>query len=104
MWEKNLRERMDVCTKKKSRNKSFCVAQQATDSAFSLLWLRSLAPIGPLAWEPPYAPGATLKRQKTNKKKKKKENIAKIDITQISLKSRFSKLSKLCELLELYLL
>ena len=28
------------------------------------------APMGPLAWEPPYAMGAVLKRQKTKKKKK----------------------------------
>ena len=40
-----------------------------------LVWLRSgiavavagAAPIGPLAWEPPYATGAALKRQKTKK-------------------------------------
>ena len=29
--------------------------------------------IGPLAWEPPYAAGAALKRQKDKKKKKKKK-------------------------------
>ena len=38
----------------------------------TLLWLwrkpAATAPIGPLAWEPPYAAGAALKRQKTNKK------------------------------------
>ena len=41
----------------------------------ALLWLRcrlaAVAVIGPLAWEPPYAAGAALKRQKTKKKKKK---------------------------------
>ena len=35
-----------------------------------LLWLwrrlATTASIGPLAWEPPYAEGAALKRQKTN--------------------------------------
>ena len=35
----------------------------------SLLWLwhrpAAVAPIGLLAWEPPYAAGAALKRQKT---------------------------------------
>ena len=31
------------------------------------------APIGHLAWRPPYAAGAALKRQKTKKKKKKKK-------------------------------
>ena len=41
----------------------------------ALLWLWSrpaaAAPIRPLAWEPPYAAGAGLKRQKTEKKKVK---------------------------------
>ena len=35
------------------------------------LWCRlvATAPVGPLAWEPPYAVGTTLERQKqTNKK------------------------------------
>ena len=37
-----------------------------------LLWHRPVAtaPIQPLAWEPPYAVGAALKRQKDKKKKK----------------------------------
>ena len=29
-------------------------------------WLVAAAPNGPLAWEPPYAKGAALKRQKKN--------------------------------------
>ena len=39
-----------------------------------LLWCRlaTTAPIRPLAWQPPYAAGVALKRQKTKKKKKKK--------------------------------
>ena len=41
-----------------------------------LLWLwcrpAAIAPIRPLAWEPPYATGAALKRQKDQKKKKKR--------------------------------
>ena len=38
------------------------------------LWRRpaAVAPIRPLAWEPPYATGMTLKRQNKKKKKKKK--------------------------------
>ena len=40
-----------------------------------LLWLwhrlAAVVPIGPLAWEPPYAASVTLKRQETKKKKKK---------------------------------
>ena len=44
-----------------------------------LLWLwctpAAVAPIRSLAWEPPYAVGAALKRQKTkNKTKQKTEN------------------------------
>jgi len=41
-----------------------------------LLWLwyrpAAVARIRPLAWEPPYAMGTALKRQKTGEKKKKK--------------------------------
>ena len=42
----------------------------------ALLWpwrrLAIIAPIGPLAWKPPYAAGVALKR-KTKKKKERKE-------------------------------
>ena len=54
-----------------------------SDPALLWLWRRPVAtaPIGPLAWEPPYAAGAaqeiatttTTKRQKKKKKKKKKK-------------------------------
>ena len=39
------------------------------------LWRRAaaIAPIRPLAWEPPYATGAALEKAKRQKKKKKKE-------------------------------
>ena len=39
----------------------------ASDLAWLWLWPRSaaVAPIRPLAWEPPYAMGVALKRQKT---------------------------------------
>ena len=40
-------------------------------SDLGLLWLwrrqAGTGPIGPLAWEPPYAAGVALKRQKGNK-------------------------------------
>ena len=41
------------------------------------LWRRlaAIAQIRPLAWEPPYALGVAVKRQKTKKKKKKKRNL-----------------------------
>ena len=42
-----------------------------------LLWLwcgpAATAQIRPLAWEPPYAVGAALKKQKTKKKKKERK-------------------------------
>ena len=54
-----------------------------SDLVLLWLWRRlvATAPIGPLAWEPPYAAGAAQeiatttkdKRQKTKKKKKRKE-------------------------------
>ena len=51
-------------------------------SAPVLLWLwhrlAAVAPIGPLAWEPPYAAGVALKRQKDKKKKKCSEPWFKI--------------------------
>ena len=52
------------------------LAQWVKDLALLWLWHRSAAttPIGPQAWEPPYAADAALKRQKSQKKKKRKEN------------------------------
>ena len=43
----------------------------------SLPWLAALAPVQPLAWERPYAPGMALKRQ-TDRKKEEKEGQIKI--------------------------
>ena len=42
------------------------LAQRVKDLAWLWLWCRpaAAAPIGPLAWEPPYASGAALKRKK----------------------------------------
>ena len=41
----------------------------------AVLWCRLVATalIGPLSWEPPYAAGVALRRQKT--KKKKSQNV-----------------------------
>ena len=49
--------------------------RRGSDPALLWLWRRreATAPIRPLAWEPPYAAGAALKRQKTNKEEKKKK-------------------------------
>ena len=54
-----------------------CGAGRRCGSDLALLWLwhrpAATAPVGPLAWEPPYATGVALQRQKTKKKKRKKE-------------------------------
>ena len=50
-----------------------CGVGHRCDSNPTLLWLwrmqEATAQIQPLAWEPPSAPGAALKRQKTKKRK-----------------------------------
>ena len=48
--------------------------RRSSDPALLWLWCwpAATAPIGPLAWEPPYAAGEALK----SKKKKKEERIA----------------------------
>ena len=47
--------------------------RHGSDPTLLGLWLRpaATAPIGPLAWKPPYAVGLTLKIQKTTKILKK---------------------------------
>ena len=47
-------------------------AQWVKDLALLWLWCRlaAVAPIRPLAWEPPHAAGQALKRQKTKKKER----------------------------------
>ena len=55
------------------------LAQWVKDLALLWLWCRlvAAAPIRALAWEPPYATGTALKRQKDktkNKKQKTKQN------------------------------
>ena len=49
--------------------------RRSLDLVLLRLWRRpaATAPIQPLAWEPPYATGAVLKRQKDKKKKKKEK-------------------------------
>ena len=46
------------------------LSRGSLDLALLWLWCRpvAVAPIQPLAWEPPYAAGVALKRQKTKKK------------------------------------
>ena len=59
-----------------------CGVGQRFSSDPALLWLwyklAATGPIRPLAWEPPYAADAALKRQKTGKKKKKKKDVVRI--------------------------
>ena len=45
--------------------------RRGSDPVLLWLWRRpaATAPIRPLAWEPPHAAGAALKRQKDKKKK-----------------------------------
>ena len=44
--------------------------RHSLDLVWLWLWPAAVAPIGPLALEPPYAVGAALKRQKIKKEKK----------------------------------
>ena len=64
------------------------LAQWVKDPVLLWLWCRpaAIAPIRPLAWEPPYATSVALKRQdktrqdKKEKRKKEKEKERKADI------------------------
>ena len=46
--------------------------RRGLDLTWLWLWPTAIASIQPLAWEPPYAPSAALKRPKKEKEKKKK--------------------------------
>ena len=63
--------------------------RSGSDSALLWLWHRpaALALIRPLAWEPPYAVGAALKRQKDQKKKK--INLRSAHPMKISFRSKW---------------
>ena len=56
-----------------------------SDLALLWLWSATTAPIRPLAWEPPYALGVTLKRQKDTPQKK--EEREREDTTKIRNKN-----------------
>ena len=51
--------------------------RHGSDPELLLLWQRlaATAPIGPLAWEPPYAAGAGLEKAKRQGKKKEEEEV-----------------------------
>ena len=54
----------------------WCRSQKRLSPELLWLWCRpaAVAPIRPLAWEPPYAAGMALKRQKTKNKQTNKKN------------------------------
>ena len=53
------------------------LAQWVRDLALLWLWCRlaATAPIRPLAWEPPYATGTALKRQKKKRQYRDRKNL-----------------------------
>ena len=72
--------------------------RRGSDPMLLWLWCRlaATAPIRPLAWEPPYAEGVALKRQKTkqnktkqNKTKKKNPKRKQLYSNKIKLKIKF---------------
>ena len=52
--------------------------RRGLDRTLLWLWCRPVAtvPIGPLAWEPPYAAGVALEKNKTKKQTNKKKHNA----------------------------
>ena len=52
--------------------------RHGSDPVLLWLWCRlaDTAPIGPLAWEPPYAVGMALEKAKKKKERKKERNKA----------------------------
>ena len=61
--------------------------RRGSDPALLWLWCRlvATAPIGPLAWEPPYAAGAAQEIAKRPKKKKKKYGFLVVQIISFLL-------------------
>ena len=62
-----------------------CGVSQRRGSDLALLWLwrrlAAIAPIRPLAWEPPDATNAALKRQNNNNNKKLCYSLEALDLT-----------------------
>ena len=59
-------------------------AQWVKDPTLQWLWCRpaAVAPIRSLAWEPPYAVGAALKKTKDKRQKKKKKERIYVCVTR----------------------
>ena len=64
--------------------------RRGSDLALLWLWCRlaAVAPIGPLAWEPPYATGVALEKTKRDKKKEK-ENETQIFFLSLVMRTIF---------------
>ena len=73
-----------------------CGVGQRRGSDPTLLWLwcrlAATAPIRPLAWEPPYASGAALEKDKKTKKKKKKDVLYHRG-NKVSIKKKYNNLN-----------
>ena len=54
------------------------MSRHGSDLALPWLWRRqaATAPIGPLAWEPPYAAGAALEMAKRQKEEKRNGSVS----------------------------
>ena len=60
--------------------------RRGSDPVWLWPWLADVAPIGPLAREPPYAVGAALKRQQ----QQKKVNLVVLHLIMVAFKSAIS--------------
>ena len=70
--------------------------RRGSDLALLWLWCRpaAVAPIQPLAWEPPYAVGAAQEIAKKPKKKKKKKKKKKTQAKKNKKKKKKKKIKK----------
>ena len=72
--------------------------RRSSDPALLWLWckLAAIALIWSLAWEPLYATGATLKRQKKKKEKKKRHSVAFLCFVNLNWTKNHDFFSSLC--------
>ena len=52
--------------------------RHGSDLEWLWLWLASVAPFGPLAWEPPNTVGAALKSKRKKEKGRKEEKVQRV--------------------------
>ena len=62
--------------------------RHGSDPVLLCLWCRlaAAAPIGPLAWEPPYATGVTLEKEKKKRQKTPKKQVALLQTKNVHIK------------------